>query len=199
MTIYNPGPGFAPGTNRPNHYAADYAAIAGTPISSAASGTVHYVGTGSGYGNTIIIYHGTDAANNHIYTVYAHMQSESPLQPGDTVVYGQEVGQVGSTNSTDGISNNGVNHLHFEVFQIPDKSHEKGTKPAAGEGTSTGLGGIPDAFQHADPKIFDGYPSGTQLPPGDPYNPPDVPIGSGDLWDREGWNDLFEDAQEVSP
>jgi murein DD-endopeptidase MepM/ murein hydrolase activator NlpD len=89
------GAGFHPGI--------DLGASSGTPIHAAAAGVVVTAGDCGGYGNCVVIDHGTSLA-----TVYAH-QSSLNVQVGETVDAGQVIGLVGSTGLATGP------HLHFEV------------------------------------------------------------------------------------
>lgn len=165
MSTYDPGTGFSSGdpfgsrpggSNGNDHFGTDYPAAAGTPIPSAATGVVYYNGIGTGFGNTVILYHGQNAVGEDVYTVYAHMQAASSLVIGETVQVGDFVGNVGSTG-TGGVPN-GQNHLHFEILAVP----EDGRHPLPGSG-STGL------FKNKhrqDPATFDSWPEGSQeLPP----------------------------------
>ncbi len=86
----------------------------GSRIMAANSGTVvsvirscedvGYYGSscGGGYGNSVVIYHG-----NNIYTIYAHMMKNIPVNVGDYVSRGQVIGYMGSSGSSTGT------HLHF--------------------------------------------------------------------------------------
>lgn len=85
------------------HTGVDYAAPTGTPIKAAAKGEVIYSGTMRGYGNTVIIDHGSN-----VQTVYAHC-SRLLTRAGATVNQGQVIAHVGSTGWSTGP------HLHFEV------------------------------------------------------------------------------------
>lgn len=85
------------------HEGLDFAAASGTPIRSAAAGTVVAAGMRGGYGNATIIDHGGGLA-----TLYAH-QSELFVTAGSAVAAGQVIGAVGSTGFSTGP------HLHFEV------------------------------------------------------------------------------------
>ncbi|NLC10664.1 MAG: M23 family metallopeptidase [Firmicutes bacterium] len=84
------------------HAGVDIGAPAGTAILAADSGVVVFSGRESGYGNSIVIYHG------HYYTRYAH-NSSNLVQQGQTVAKGQKIATMGSTGRTTGT------HLHFEV------------------------------------------------------------------------------------
>ncbi len=85
------------------HQGIDLAAVTGTPIRSAAAGTVIYCGVMSGYGNVAMIDH-----LNGIVTLYAH-QSRLACSVGQKVGAGQVIGYVGSTGNSTGP------HLHFET------------------------------------------------------------------------------------
>jgi len=84
------------------HYGLDIAAPSGTSVVSVTSGVVAYAGWMSGYGNTIMIAHGSST------TLYGHLSSIS-VRAGQTVSQGQTIGAVGSTGNSTGP------HLHFEV------------------------------------------------------------------------------------
>jgi murein DD-endopeptidase MepM/ murein hydrolase activator NlpD len=84
------------------HEGIDIAAPTGTPIVAAASGTVIYAGWMGGYGNMVIIDHGSGVA-----TAYGH-QSAIYVTAG-SVSQGQVIGAIGSTGHSTGP------HLHFEV------------------------------------------------------------------------------------
>ncbi|MDP9484865.1 MAG: peptidoglycan DD-metalloendopeptidase family protein, partial [Actinomycetota bacterium] len=81
------------------HEGTDVFAPDGTGIASITDGTVVKSGWDELGGNTVLIEAAADVgpvkAGDVMY--YAHMQSASPLQPGDTVKAGDTVGQVGST------------------------------------------------------------------------------------------------------
>lgn len=85
------------------HSGMDIGAPYGTSILAAADGIVIAAQFVSGYGNYVIIDHGSG-----IWTLYAHM-SKITVKKGDEVEVGQKIGEVGSTGRSTG------NHLHFEV------------------------------------------------------------------------------------
>ncbi|MFU0799959.1 MAG: M23 family metallopeptidase [Xylanivirga thermophila] len=85
------------------HAGLDVAAPRGTPIKSAASGTVIMADRNSGYGNMIMIDHG-----NGLSTVYGHA-SKLLVKEGDKIKKGDIIAEVGSTGRSTGP------HLHFEV------------------------------------------------------------------------------------
>ncbi|MEY3020589.1 MAG: hypothetical protein RLZZ272_1573 [Actinomycetota bacterium] len=85
------------------HAGVDLAGATGTPIRAARGGTVAFAGWMSGYGQTVILYHG-----DGLGTLYAHLSSFSVAQ-GASVSQGSVVGGVGMTGTATGP------HLHFEV------------------------------------------------------------------------------------
>ncbi|NCB42466.1 MAG: M23 family metallopeptidase [Clostridia bacterium] len=85
------------------HLGVDFYNPSGTPIVSAASGIVSYIGEEGSYGKLIIINHGCN-----VQTYYAHCRSID-VQVGDAVEAGDYIGTVGSTGRTTG------SHLHFEL------------------------------------------------------------------------------------
>ena len=90
------------GTSR-LHTGVDYNSPSGAPIGSAAPGTVIFVGTFSGYGNTVMVQH-----TGGYTTLYAHMSGFN-VSNGATVGTGDTLGFVGSTGLSTGP------HLHFEI------------------------------------------------------------------------------------
>lgn len=86
------------------HSGLDIANRTGTPIYSAETGTVEYVGWTRGYGNNVIINHGGGRK-----TRYAHLSAFSSAQ-GDRVTKGEVIGDMGNTGWSTGP------HLHFEVI-----------------------------------------------------------------------------------
>ncbi len=85
------------------HTGIDIASGYGVPIRAADSGEVIFRGWWGGYGNAIIIDHGTS-----ISTVYAHL-SRIVVNKNIKVSKGTIIGYVGSTGFSTGP------HLHFEV------------------------------------------------------------------------------------
>lgn len=85
------------------HTGLDIYASYGTPVKAADAGQVIQAGYDSGYGNSIIVYHGGGLA-----TWYAHLQGFN-CSVGQSVAKGQVIGFVGSTGMATGP------HLHFEV------------------------------------------------------------------------------------
>lgn len=84
------------------HKGVDYAAPLGTPAFTVGDGVVEFAGVQGGYGNTVIVRHGSGHT-----TLYAHLQ-RIQVRKGQTVSQGQVVGTVGSTGWSTGP------HLHFE-------------------------------------------------------------------------------------
>ena len=85
------------------HEGIDIAAASGTPVRAAAAGVVIYAGWLGGYGNLVVLDHGSGLA-----TAYAHA-SVIVVGVRQQVLQGQTVSLVGSTGHTTGP------HLHFEV------------------------------------------------------------------------------------
>jgi murein DD-endopeptidase MepM/ murein hydrolase activator NlpD len=85
------------------HTGTDYSMGYGTPIHAAADGIVIAARSMGGYGNVVIIDHGSS-----ISTLYGHCSSLS-VSDGQSVKSGQVVAYVGSTGYSTGP------HLHFEV------------------------------------------------------------------------------------
>lgn len=85
------------------HTGIDIPASYGTPVVAAADGVVITSGWVNGFGNTIMINHGSG-----IVTLYGH-NSSLAVSEGQTVSRGQTVSYVGSTGYSTG------NHCHFEV------------------------------------------------------------------------------------
>jgi len=85
------------------HEGIDISASSGTPIWSAAAGTVIHSGWLGGYGNLVVVDHG-----NGLATAYAHA-SAILVGVGQQVSQGETLSLVGSTGNSSGP------HLHFEV------------------------------------------------------------------------------------
>ena len=99
------------------HAGTDFAAPGGTPIHAAASGYVQVAGWSSGgYGNYVIIYHGSMSDGNAYSTLYGHMKSVA-TSAGKYVKQGELIGYVGSTGNSTG------NHLHLEVWKGGSKAN----------------------------------------------------------------------------
>jgi murein DD-endopeptidase MepM/ murein hydrolase activator NlpD len=85
------------------HTGVDLKANYGDAVGASMSGIVLYAGQRGGYGNCVIIDHGSG-----ISTYYAHL-SAIVVAAGQTVEAGEYIGQVGSTGRSTGP------HLHYEV------------------------------------------------------------------------------------
>ena len=85
------------------HEGVDLAAPTGTPVLAMRSGTVHFAGTMGGYGNVVILQHGTSTRS-----VYAHL-SELRVRTGDRVDGQQVIALSGASGNATGP------HLHFEI------------------------------------------------------------------------------------
>jgi murein DD-endopeptidase MepM/ murein hydrolase activator NlpD len=102
----------------------DYAASTGTPVKSTANGKIVHRAKKGGYGNTIIIQHGSKYS-----TLYAHLSKyRGGLKKGSRVKQGQVIGYVGSSGLATGP------HLHYElrvngVHRDPLRVKLPGAKP----------------------------------------------------------------------
>lgn len=85
------------------HTGLDFAAPYGTRITAVASGIVTFADYDGAYGNRVAV-----TLENGTEIWYCHM-SEIGVELGDTVIAGQQVGNVGTTGHTTGA------HLHLEV------------------------------------------------------------------------------------
>ncbi|MFZ4507380.1 MAG: murein hydrolase activator EnvC family protein [Fimbriimonas sp.] len=85
------------------HAGVDFGARSGTPIMAAGDGIVIAATYLRGYGNTVIIQHGSG-----VQTVYGHC-SKLFVRQGQSIRRGQTIAAVGSTGMSTGP------HLHFEV------------------------------------------------------------------------------------
>jgi len=85
-----------------NHAGIDIGVNEGTVFIASMEGTVLEVSSEGGYGNHVYIQKGD------VITLYAHCKTIY-VKNGDTIVQGQQVGEVGSTGNATGP------HLHFEI------------------------------------------------------------------------------------
>lgn len=88
---------------RKQHAGIDIANAIGTPIVAPANGTVIYASYENGYGNVLVLDHGSG-----IKTRYAHL-SKIHVRMGDRVKRGQLIAALGNTGRSTGP------HLHYEV------------------------------------------------------------------------------------
>ena len=84
------------------HLGVDYGAPMGTAVRTVGDGVVEFAGVQNGFGNVVIIKHGSSAE-----TVYAHL-SRINVKPGEKVEQGQHIGAVGATGWATGP------HLHYD-------------------------------------------------------------------------------------
>lgn len=130
------GPRNCPFHGRETHTGIDLPAPYGTRILAARAGTVTTAGSTAGYGNLVIINHGSG-----IQTYYAHCSS-IVVKRGQQVSAGQLIAKVGSTGPSTG------NHLHFGVkvnggFHNPlnyVKSSDTAAKYTGAKGVSASAG-----------------------------------------------------------
>lgn len=103
---FNPGR-YHPVLNRiRSHKGTDYAAPTGTPIKATGDGKVVFAGVKGGYGNCVVIRHGST-----YQTLYGHMSKiRSGIRSGAHVQQGQVIGYVGATGLATGP------HLHYEFL-----------------------------------------------------------------------------------
>ena len=94
------------GIGSTNHQGIDIGAAYGTNILAAKAGTVILASWYGGYGNCVIIQHGTGG----YYTTYGHM-SRILVYEGQEVSQGEVIGLVGSTGNSTGP------HIHFEIHE----------------------------------------------------------------------------------
>ncbi len=85
------------------HKGLDIATFIGANIYAAANGKVIYAGWQGGYGNTIMIHHGSG-----ITTLYGHLE-KILIKYGQIISKGDTIGLVGSTGKSTGP------HLHYEI------------------------------------------------------------------------------------
>lgn len=90
------------------HAGTDMRAYCGTPIYAARSGTVQWAKWNSGFGNQVLVNHGSISGDN-VMTSYNHLTSFA-TRAGSKVSAGDLLGYAGNT----GLS--GACHLHFEVY-----------------------------------------------------------------------------------
>jgi murein DD-endopeptidase MepM/ murein hydrolase activator NlpD len=89
--------------SRKQHVGLDIANAVGTGIVASGDGTVVYAAYESGYGNVIVIDHGSG-----LKTRYGHL-SKMDVRPGDHVKRGQLIASMGNSGRSTG------SHLHYEV------------------------------------------------------------------------------------
>lgn len=90
------------------HDGLDIGAGCNTPIYAAESGTVAEVGWANGYGNRLVLDHGS-VGGTYMSTAYNHANSYI-VGVGQWVSRGQQIGYIGTTGWSTGC------HLHFQVW-----------------------------------------------------------------------------------
>ncbi|MFW6205340.1 MAG: peptidoglycan DD-metalloendopeptidase family protein [Actinomycetota bacterium] len=90
------------------HDGTDFSTGCGTPIKAAASGTVQWAEYRGGYGNQVLVDHGS-VGGTPLMTSYSHL-SQFAVSPGATVSQGQVIAYAGTTGYSTGC------HLHFMVY-----------------------------------------------------------------------------------
>ena len=94
------------------HHAIDLPAPRGTPVVAVADGSIERLGRDKRGGKVVYL---RDATGKYTF-FYAHLaRHEKGLKPGDHVVKGQRLGDVGSTGHVIGGP-----HLHFAIFRDED-------------------------------------------------------------------------------
>lgn len=102
-------PQTAEGSGSSDHKGLDISAGQGSPVLAAAAGKVTHAGdAGDGYGESIVIYHGT-VGGQKIEALYGHNE-KLLVKAGDLVSQGQPIAEEGSTGKSTGP------HLHFGVL-----------------------------------------------------------------------------------
>ena len=105
-----------PGAGSSNHKGIDFQADCDVPIYAVADGTVTHDGPEGGWGNSVVIDHGTG-----LTTRSAHMPPGGKwVKTGTKVKMGDQIGTVGTTGNSSGC------HLHFETL-IDGKYHDPAT------------------------------------------------------------------------
>ena len=106
---YTVSAGFPNYSNGRYHGGIDFPCSTGTKVVAAQKGVVAGVQRlDYSYGYYVLIYHGTDANGEKVFTLYAH-NSSILVSPGQSVYKGQQIAKSGSTGNSTGP------HLHFEI------------------------------------------------------------------------------------
>lgn len=90
------------------HAGTDFRAYCGTPIIAAAAGTVQWAKGVGGFGNQVMLNHGSPSGSS-LMTSYNHLSSFA-VRTGEQVTQGQVVGYSGTTGTSTAC------HLHFEAY-----------------------------------------------------------------------------------
>lgn len=108
------------------HAGVDLVAPMGTQVKSTLGGKVTFSGVKGGYGNTVVVDHGSGYE-----TRYAHLQKFAPrLAAGRVVDKGETIGYLGDTGNVTGA------HLHYEI-----RYKDNPVNPLTGQGAA-GIGRI---------------------------------------------------------
>src|SRR6202041_504720 len=114
------------------HMGTDYAAPTGTPVHAAGDGRVSFAGWRGGYGNAVLIPHGSNVS-----TLYGHMSRFARyVHVGTRVQQGEVIGYVGMTGLATGP------HLHYEyltngVHRNPQTVQLPGAEPLRAQDLQT--------------------------------------------------------------
>jgi murein DD-endopeptidase MepM/ murein hydrolase activator NlpD len=90
------------------HTGTDFRAYCGTPIIAAASGTVQWAKPVGGFGNQVMLNHGSPGGTS-LMTSYNHLSSFA-VRTSEQVKQGQVIGYSGTTGTSTAC------HLHFEAY-----------------------------------------------------------------------------------
>lgn len=124
-----------------SHKGVDYAAPTGTPVKATGDGKVVFRGVKGGYGNAVIVQHGTRYS-----TLYGHLSRFARgMQAGKRVTQGQIIGYVGSTGLATGP------HLHYE-FHV-DGVHRNPLKVAFPDAAPLGAQQMAQFIPHSQPYL----------------------------------------------
>lgn len=105
---------FAKRGRQKKHHAIDLPAPRGTPVLAVADGVLERLGRDKRGGKVVYL---RDATGRYTF-FYAHLaRHEKGLRPGDRVVKGQRLGDVGATGHVIGGP-----HLHFAIFRDEDEA-----------------------------------------------------------------------------
>jgi murein DD-endopeptidase MepM/ murein hydrolase activator NlpD len=99
----------------PTHTGIDIGGDIGDPVIAAAPGKVVWSGTQPEGGNIVVIYHGLDEFENHVFSNYGHNE-KNLVAVNKPVARGQKIARLGKT----GMWSGGIEHLHFEATITPD-------------------------------------------------------------------------------
>ena len=103
------GAQFGAGRAGHSHQGQDVMARCGLRLVAARGGVIKAKKFHSSAGNYVVI----DGEGTDVDYFYAHLTSPSPLNAGDRVTTGQQIGTVGATGNAQGC------HLHFELWSGP--------------------------------------------------------------------------------